>query len=37
MGLWSAGLIAGGVCIALSLLAIFFTKETYGKDLDYNE
>jgi MFS transporter, putative metabolite:H+ symporter len=37
MSLWSAGLIIGIVVIAISLISIFFSKETYGKDLDYNE
>lgn len=37
MGLWSAGLVIGVVVIFLSLTSIFFTEETHGKDLDYNE
>ncbi len=35
--LWTAGLIIGGIVIAISLIAIIFTEETYGKELDYNE
>lgn len=36
-GLWAAGLIVGAAAILLSIIAIFFSKETHGKDLDYNE
>jgi len=37
MGLWSAGVVVGALCIALSFIAINRSQETYGKDLDYNE
>lgn len=37
MGLWSAGLIIGIAVILISLVSIFFSEETHGKDLDYNE
>jgi MFS family permease len=36
-GLWKASVVVGSVCMVLSLIAIIATKETYGKDLDYNE
>lgn len=36
-GLWTAGLIIGTLCIAFSLLSIFGSEETYGKELDYSE
>lgn len=36
-GLLPAGIIVGVIVIAVSLIAIFFTKETHGKELDYNE
>lgn len=36
-GLWVAGIVVGAACILLSLVAIFITRETHGKDLDYNE
>ncbi len=35
--LWTAGLIVGVICIALSIFSIFGSEESYGKDLDYNE
>lgn len=37
MGLWAAGLLIGGVVILISLISIFASEETHGKDLDYNE
>jgi len=37
MGLWSAGLIIGVAVILISLVSIFMSEETHGKDLDYNE
>jgi hypothetical protein len=37
MGLWSAGLIIGIAVVAISLISTFFSEETHGKDLDYNE
>ncbi|MFH1004690.1 MAG: MFS transporter [Bacteroidota bacterium] len=36
-GLCSAGLIVGAICVILSLVSIFYSEETYGKDLDYIE
>ena len=35
--LWTAGLIVGIICMAISLFAILKSEETYGKDLDYHE
>ena len=32
-----AGLITGGIVMAISVVAAIFTKETYGKDLNYVE
>ncbi|HTE26559.1 MFS transporter [Flavitalea sp.] len=32
-----AGLITGGIVMAISIVAAIFTKETYGKDLNYVE
>jgi MFS transporter, putative metabolite:H+ symporter len=37
MGLISAAYIVGAVCFTLALLANFFLKETFHKDLDYSE
>lgn len=37
LGLWGAGALVGAACLALSMLAIAQTQETYGKELDYNE
>lgn len=37
IGLWGAGVLVGALTLSLSLLAISRSKETYGKDLDYNE
>lgn len=36
-GLWIAGFWLGVLFLALSLISIRFTEETYGKDLDYIE
>lgn len=36
-GLWTAGLIVGIICIAVSFISIAGIEETYGKELDYNE
>ena len=33
----TSGAIVAAICIALPLIALYFTKETYGKDLDYVE
>lgn len=35
--LWTAGLITGILCLALSFIGIYYSKETYGKELDYTE
>ncbi len=35
--LWTAGIIVGTVCIVVSLIAIYKSEETYGKELDYTE
>ncbi|NJK98398.1 MAG: hypothetical protein HC905_28900, partial [Bacteroidales bacterium] len=36
-GLWSSGVIVGILFIGIALVSVFFTEETYGKDLDYQE
>ncbi len=36
-GLWTSGVIVGIIFIGIALISVFFTEETYGKDLDYNE
>ena len=36
-GLWTSGVLTGVVFIGIALIAVFFTEETYGKDLDYME
>jgi len=36
-GLWTSGVIVGLIFLGIALVAVFFTEETYGKDLDYNE
>lgn len=36
-GLWGAGVTVGIVFIGVALISVFFTEETYGKDLDYVE
>jgi len=35
--LWSAGLVTGIICMVLSFIGIYYSKETYGKELDYTE
>ncbi len=37
VGLWSSGVIVGVIFIGIALVSVFFTPETYGKDLDYLE
>ncbi len=37
IGLWTAGLIIGSLVLVISIVAIFLSEETYGKDLDYTE
>ena len=37
IGLLSAGFYVGIVCVVVSLLAILYSTDTYGKDLDYHE
>ena len=36
-GLWWAGVIVGILFIGISIVSVFLTEETYGKDLDYIE
>ncbi len=36
-GIWNAGVMVGVVFIGIALVSVFFTEETYGKDLDYVE
>jgi MFS family permease len=36
-GLWMAGVIVGVIFLGIALASVFFTEETYGKDLDYIE
>ncbi|HEX2394335.1 MAG TPA: hypothetical protein VHI78_03260, partial [Bacteroidales bacterium] len=36
-GLWTSGVIVGVIFIGIALASVFFTEETYGKDLDYSE
>ncbi len=36
-GLIQAGIIVGIICFMLAIVALFFIKETYNKDLDYIE
>ncbi len=33
----TSAFIVGGICLAISLIAVYFTKETFSKDLDYHE
>jgi MFS family permease len=35
--LWTSGVIVGILFIGIALASVFFTEETYGKDLDYIE
>jgi MFS transporter, putative metabolite:H+ symporter len=37
VGLWSSGVIVGLIFIGIAFVSVFFTPETYGKDLDYLE
>jgi hypothetical protein len=36
-GLWASGVIVGVLFIGVALISVFYTEETYGKDLDYIE
>lgn len=36
-GLWTAGAIVGLICMLLSFIGIIGIKDTYGKELNYNE
>jgi MFS transporter, putative metabolite:H+ symporter len=37
VGLWSSGVTVGLIFIGVALVSVFFTEETYGKELDYTE
>jgi MFS transporter, putative metabolite:H+ symporter len=37
VGLWYSGVMVGIIFIGIALASVFFTEETYGKDLDYVE
>jgi len=37
MGLWWSGVMVGVIFIGVALASVFFTEETYGKELDYVE
>jgi len=37
MGLWTSGVIVGVIFLGIALISVFFTEETYGKELDYSE
>jgi MFS transporter, putative metabolite:H+ symporter len=37
VGLWKSGAMVGILFIGVALVSVFFTEETYGKDLDYTE
>lgn len=37
VGLWKSGVMVGILFIGVALVSVFFTEETYGKDLDYTE
>lgn len=37
IGLWNSGVTVGIVFIGIALVSVFFTEETYGKELDYVE
>jgi MFS family permease len=37
IGLWTSGIIVAVIFIGVALASVFFTEETYGKDLDYIE
>jgi hypothetical protein len=36
-GLWASGVIVGVLFIGVALISVFYTEETYGKELDYIE
>jgi MFS family permease len=36
-GLWTSGVIVGVIFIGIAMISVFFTEETYGKELDYIE
>jgi MFS family permease len=36
-GLWASGVIVGVIFIGVAMASVFFTDETYGKELDYTE
>lgn len=36
-GLWTAGVYTGALFFTLSLISLFFVKETYGRELDFVE
>lgn len=36
-GLWTSGVIVGVIFIGIALVSVFYTEETYGKELDYTE
>lgn len=35
--LWTAGVIISVIVLLLAFIGVFFSRETYGKELDYNE
>jgi hypothetical protein len=37
MGNQQAALIVGGLCLTIALFAVYNTKETFSKDLNYHE
>jgi MFS family permease len=37
VGLWYAGVIVGSLFFIISMIALYYIEETYGKDLDYYE
>jgi MFS transporter, putative metabolite:H+ symporter len=37
IGLWSSGVVVGIIFITIAIISVFFTEETYGKELDYVE
>jgi MFS family permease len=36
-GLWTSGVLVGILFMGIALVSVFFTEETYGKELDYIE
>jgi MFS transporter, putative metabolite:H+ symporter len=36
-GLWTSGVIVGILFIGVAIISVFYTEETYGKELDYLE